>query len=94
MAMRLSRGCGLVSPHRETLVRAEDEDRGRDGEIEMNDEAPVHRKPGGRRAGGRRGHADIKLTQYFNCIHFAGGYPVEPIDIHPSSAISTACTTS
>jgi trimethylamine--corrinoid protein Co-methyltransferase len=218
MAMRLSRGCGLVSPHRETLVRAEDEDRGRDGEIEMNDEAPVHRKPGGRRAGGRRGHADraggaaiaqmpwripvnpdkpteplteegvaaihkgamrilneigieflnddavahlkaagcsvegqnvrfdpafveemvarapaeftlvprnperalpiggnhilfgnvssppnawdldrgkrpgdfetykefIKLTQYFNCIHFAGGYPVEPIDIHPS----------
>ena len=26
----------------------------------------------------------IKLTQYFNCIHFAGGYPVEPIDIHPA----------
>ena len=26
----------------------------------------------------------IKLTQYFNCIHFAGGYPVEPMDIHPS----------
>jgi trimethylamine---corrinoid protein Co-methyltransferase len=26
----------------------------------------------------------IKLTQYFNCIHFAGGYPVEPIDIHAS----------
>ncbi|PKP73831.1 MAG: methyltransferase [Alphaproteobacteria bacterium HGW-Alphaproteobacteria-6] len=26
----------------------------------------------------------IKLTQYFNCIHFAGGYPVEPVDIHPS----------
>jgi trimethylamine--corrinoid protein Co-methyltransferase len=25
----------------------------------------------------------IKLTQYFNCIHVAGGYPVEPIDIHP-----------
>ncbi|MCT4683545.1 MAG: trimethylamine methyltransferase family protein [Roseicyclus sp.] len=24
----------------------------------------------------------MKLTQYFNCIHFAGGYPVEPIDIH------------
>ena len=24
----------------------------------------------------------IKLTQFFNCIHFAGGYPVEPIDIH------------
>ncbi len=26
----------------------------------------------------------IKLTQYFNCIHVAGGYPVEPIDVHPS----------
>ncbi|MFZ2100226.1 MAG: trimethylamine methyltransferase family protein [Oricola sp.] len=40
---------------------------------------------GGRRTGN---HADyrnfLKLTQYFNCIHFAGGYPVEPIDIHPS----------
>ncbi len=26
----------------------------------------------------------IRLTQYFNCIHIAGGYPVEPVDIHPS----------
>jgi trimethylamine--corrinoid protein Co-methyltransferase len=26
----------------------------------------------------------IKLTQYFNCMHFAGGYPVEPIEVHPS----------
>ena len=26
----------------------------------------------------------LKLSQYFNCIHFIGGYPVEPIDIHPS----------
>ena len=26
----------------------------------------------------------MKLTQYFNCIHVAGGYPVEPIDIHPA----------
>ncbi len=26
----------------------------------------------------------MRLTQYFNCIHVAGGYPVEPIDIHPS----------
>ncbi len=24
----------------------------------------------------------LKLTQSFNCIHFAGGYPVEPVDIH------------
>ncbi len=26
----------------------------------------------------------LKLTHYFNCIHFACGYPVEPVDIHPS----------
>ncbi len=26
----------------------------------------------------------LKLTQYFNCIHFTGGYPVEPQDIHAS----------
>ena len=26
----------------------------------------------------------LKLTQYFNCIHFAGGYPVEPCDLHAS----------
>ncbi|MDG2475240.1 MAG: trimethylamine methyltransferase family protein [Paracoccaceae bacterium] len=26
----------------------------------------------------------LKLSQYFNCIHFIGGYPVEPIDLHPS----------
>jgi len=26
----------------------------------------------------------VKLTQYFNCVHVAGGYPVEPVDIHAS----------
>lgn len=26
----------------------------------------------------------LKLTQAFNCIHIAGGYPVEPVDVHPS----------
>ncbi len=26
----------------------------------------------------------IKLTHYFNCIHFAGGYPVEPVEVHAS----------
>ncbi|WP_323036655.1 trimethylamine methyltransferase family protein [Pararhodobacter sp.] len=26
----------------------------------------------------------MKLTQFFNCIHVAGGYPVEPVDIHPA----------
>ena len=24
----------------------------------------------------------LRLSQYFNCIHFVGGYPVEPQDIH------------
>jgi len=26
----------------------------------------------------------LRLTQHFNCIHFAGGYPVEPVDVHAS----------
>ncbi|PIV72650.1 MAG: methyltransferase [Rhodobacteraceae bacterium CG17_big_fil_post_rev_8_21_14_2_50_65_11] len=26
----------------------------------------------------------LKLTQYFNCIHFAGGYAPEPVDVHAS----------
>lgn len=40
----------------------------------------------GRKVPGTRAHcADFfRLTQHFNCIHFAGGYPVEPVDIHPS----------
>ena len=39
----------------------------------------------GRRAGDRESYRElIKLTQSFNCIHFAGGYPVEPVDIHAS----------
>ncbi len=39
----------------------------------------------GRRIGDRASYRDfIKLTQYFNCMHFAGGYPVEPMDLHPS----------
>ena len=37
----------------------------------------------GKVPGTRRQCQDLlKLTQYFNCIHFAGGYPVEPVDIH------------
>ena len=40
----------------------------------------------GRRPGDRESYRDLlKLTQYFNCIHFAGGYPVEPVDLHPST---------
>ena len=39
----------------------------------------------GRRPGDTESFRDLmKLTQYFNCIHMAGGYPVEPIDIHPA----------
>jgi len=39
----------------------------------------------GRRPGDRSSYQDlVKLTQYFNCIHMKGGYPVEPVDIHPS----------
>lgn len=39
----------------------------------------------GRQVGERSHYQDlIKLTQYFNCIHMAGGYPVEPVDIHAS----------
>ncbi len=39
----------------------------------------------GRKSGTHKAYQDfIKLTQYFNCIHFAGGYPVEPMDLHPS----------
>jgi trimethylamine--corrinoid protein Co-methyltransferase len=39
----------------------------------------------GRRVGDFESFCDLmKLTQYFNCIHVAGGYPVEPVDIHAS----------
>ncbi|MEM7546389.1 MAG: trimethylamine methyltransferase family protein [Pseudomonadota bacterium] len=39
----------------------------------------------GRRIGNVEDYRNfLKLTQYFNCIHLAGGYPVEPVDIHAS----------
>ncbi len=39
----------------------------------------------GRRTGNRKAFQDlVKLTQYFNCLHFVSGHPVEPIDIHAS----------
>ncbi|MEM9050099.1 MAG: trimethylamine methyltransferase family protein [Pseudomonadota bacterium] len=39
----------------------------------------------GRRVGDRESFRDfIRFSQYFNCIHFCGGYPVEPVDIHAS----------
>jgi len=40
----------------------------------------------GRKVSGTRAQCQnlLKLTQYFNCIHVAGGYPVEPVDVHAS----------
>ena len=39
----------------------------------------------GRRVGNRKDYQNfLRLAQSFDCIHFTGGYPVEPIDIHPS----------
>src|SRR5208282_651331 len=42
-------------------------------------------RAGGRRPGNRRDYQNfIRLGQSFDSIHFWGGYPVEPIDIHAS----------
>ncbi|MCB1381262.1 MAG: trimethylamine methyltransferase family protein [Alphaproteobacteria bacterium] len=39
----------------------------------------------GRRSGNQSDYRNfLRLVQYFNCMHYIGGYPVEPIDIHPS----------
>ena len=39
----------------------------------------------GRRAGTRVDFQNfVKLAQSYNCIHFSCGYPVEPLDMHPS----------
>ncbi|HPQ94882.1 MAG: trimethylamine methyltransferase family protein [Thiothrix sp.] len=40
---------------------------------------------GGRRTGRQSDYRDfLRLVQSFNSIHFMGGYPVEPVDLHPS----------
>ena len=40
---------------------------------------------GGRRTGNYQDYRNfVKLAQYFNCIGFLSGYPVEPIDVHAS----------
>ena len=40
----------------------------------------------GRRVGNRADYQNfLKLAQYFNCVDFIGGYPVEPVDIHAST---------
>jgi len=40
----------------------------------------------GKRPGDRESFRDLlKLSHAFNCIHFVGGYPVEPVDLHPST---------
>ncbi len=39
----------------------------------------------GRKSGNYKAFTDfIKMTQYFNCLHFVSGYPVEPVDVHAS----------
>lgn len=39
----------------------------------------------GRRAGNQSDYRDfLKLAQFFNIIHCVLGYPVEPVDLHPS----------
>ncbi len=39
----------------------------------------------GRRIGDREGYQLLlKLSQMLNCVHTLGGYPVEPVDLHPS----------
>ena len=39
----------------------------------------------GRRSGNQSDYRNfLRLVQYFNCMHYIGGYPVEPTDIHPS----------
>ena len=41
---------------------------------------------GGRRVGNRADYQNmLRLNQYFNCLHFVAGYPVEPIDLHAST---------
>ncbi len=41
---------------------------------------------GGRRVGNRVDYQNmLRLNQYFNCLHFVAGYPVEPIDLHAST---------
>jgi trimethylamine---corrinoid protein Co-methyltransferase len=42
-------------------------------------------REGVRRTGNREGFRDLlKLAQSLNTVHFIGGYPVEPVDIHHS----------
>jgi len=42
-------------------------------------------RAGGRRPGNRRDYQNfLRLGQTFDAIHFWGGYPVEPVDIHAS----------
>ena len=41
---------------------------------------------GGRRMGNRKDYQNLlRLAQSFNCIHFTGGHPVEPVDLHAST---------
>jgi trimethylamine---corrinoid protein Co-methyltransferase len=45
----------------------------------------VHDRDNGRRIGNRADYQNlIKLGQMLNTVHFFGGYPVEPVDLHAS----------
>jgi trimethylamine---corrinoid protein Co-methyltransferase len=45
----------------------------------------VRQLDGIRRPGTRDDLRDLlRLCQVFNCVHFTAGYPVEPVDLHPS----------
>ncbi len=45
----------------------------------------VHDRDGGRRIGNRADYQNLlRLGQMLNSVHFFGGYPVEPIDLHAS----------
>ena len=40
----------------------------------------------GRRTGTREDYRNLlRIGQYFDCIHMFAGYPVEPVDLHPST---------
>ncbi|MBP1848614.1 trimethylamine methyltransferase family protein [Rhizobium halophytocola] len=45
----------------------------------------VSDRDGGRRPGNREDFRNlVKLAQSFDVVHLTGGYPVEPVDLHPS----------
>jgi trimethylamine--corrinoid protein Co-methyltransferase len=86
----LVEGCLGLAP-REFVLHARNPDRniavgGRHVAFGSVASAPnASDRGGGRRAGNRADYRNfIRLGQTLDSIHFWGGYPVEPIDIHPA----------